>query len=180
MPQYIVFKIAIADGSGVKGGTIHVDGDHGLGPASMEGPDEPLANVAFPEGTHSIRWTDPTWMWLKNNEVVTSDMIYSSDSPEVVEYWEGEGADQFGPVPVYTYTGGPLDGPMGIPYFEFPLAGKFENGMPPADLVDTLVVQVMSTDEIEYLDKDESPVHPPIEPEVPDFPDPPSSDPCEL
>lgn len=153
-----------------------VTGPHGLEKADGEQP----INVVFPEGTHAIRWIDPAaWFWLKDGEVVTSDMLYSSDSTAIDEYWEeGEGAN-LGPVRFYTYTAGLLVEPPEQPYFEFPLTGQYEY-MHLADVVDTFVIQVMSAADIEYLDEENSPIHPGDLPEMPEFPDPPSADPCEI
>jgi hypothetical protein len=180
MADYIEFWFFIADSLHGKGGTMKVTGLD-LPKAVSDGPDPPVCNVVFPKGTHAIRWKSPDWAWLSGPNVVATDEIFSSDSPQVEQYWgpKGEGYGLF-PEPTYTYTGGLLDGPYGKPCFEYPLAGIHEC-MPPADQVDTLVVQVQSADQVEFLDKSNSPVHPAL-PEGPELfgAPPPSTDPCEV
>ncbi|MFL6263990.1 MAG: hypothetical protein ACJ76Y_30245 [Thermoanaerobaculia bacterium] len=151
----ITFKIAIADGSGIKGGTIQVDGLD-LPPAGWQEGEPPVCNVAFPKGTHAIRWTDADWHWVKNYKTVVNDQIYSDTSPQVKAYWKEQGDP---PVKSYTYVGGLLDEPNTVPKFEFPLAGTFSPKMPPTDLVDTLVVEMTEPKDVEFLDKDLKPIH---------------------
>ncbi|HEX4963378.1 MAG TPA: hypothetical protein VF173_21290 [Thermoanaerobaculia bacterium] len=174
----IIFRICIADGSWDKAGTINVSGLD-LPPAVNDGLDTNVSNVVFPKGTHAIRWKDPDWYWYKNFKPVVTEQIFDSESPAVKGYWDGPGNGVY-PFPNYTYTGGLLVGPLEVSYFEFPLAGTFSPDMPPTELVDTLVVQVVEPGDVEFLDKSGAPVHPKLEgPGNLAFPEPPS-DPCEL
>lgn len=136
----IIFRIAIADGSWDKGGTIYND-----------------SNIVFPKGTHAISWKDADWFWYKNFKLVKNTQIFSSESPEVAAYWKEQG---YPPVKTYTYVGGLLDEPETIPKFEYPLAGIFSPNMPPTELVDTLVIQVTELRDVEFLDKHLQPIHP--------------------
>ena len=147
----ITFRIAIADGSGIKGGTMDVEGLDLPSAKWQEG--EPVCNVTFPKGTHAIRWKDAEWHWEKNHKKIVTDQIYSYNSPQVKAYWGGA------PTTSDTYIGGLLDGPYGLPQFAPPLAGTFSPKMPPTDLVDMLVIQVSSPADVEYLDKDLKPIH---------------------
>ncbi|WP_437731371.1 hypothetical protein [Sorangium sp. So ce1335] len=135
-----------------KAGTIEVDG-------VVFDPSDGYGNTdVIPKGTHAIRWKDPiAWFWAKDGKAVAT--LPSKESPSLDDYWQSFGGSLY-PFPYYTFKGAPLGDGSASPFFEFPLAGDYSPLAPPAELADTLVMQVVEPGDVEYLGKEGQPPAP--------------------